>query len=99
MATGDWAPDTKIEPTLVNVTFNADGAINHIGIGYRVILPSGDVVAERGYTWHSPDGDYAHAPAEHVESVSAAMRALLDAAAAAEGVDGVSFRSARSGLS
>jgi hypothetical protein len=56
----DWAPGTTLLPKLVNITFNAvTGAVNHVGIGYDIIGPSGAFLVSRGWTWDggSPTSD------------------------------------------
>lgn len=86
MAKGDWAAGTKLVPVMVNVTFDRTTlTINHVGVGYHLVLPSGQE-RDGAYTWHSPQGGYASAPADQVKALAAVMAALLQAAATAEGV-------------
>lgn len=87
MAKGDWAPGTRLQPGIVNIEAAEDGHLRHVGVGYHVVAPSGRVVHSGGFTWHSPDGDYAQAPAEHVRALTRSVAALLAAAAEAEGVE------------
>lgn len=86
MATGDYAPGTTLKPVMVNITFDENLQIAHCGVGYHLTLPSGRV-HDGGFTWHSPQGDYAHGPGEHVSALQAVMDELLRAAAAHEGVE------------
>lgn len=86
MAKGDWGPKSKLVPVVVNVTFDAQRRIAHCGVGYHIVTPSG-TRHDSGFTWHSPAGDYAHGPANQIEALQAVMDALLEAAAAHEGVD------------
>lgn len=85
MAKGDWGPGTKLRPVMVNITFDDKLDLAHVGVGYHMVLPSG-LVQDGGFTWHSPGGDYAHAPDAHVAALEGVMKALLVAAADAEGV-------------
>jgi hypothetical protein len=83
---GDYASGTTLKPTVVNIEFDADLKLSHVGIGYRLILPSGRS-HDGGFTWHSPEGGYAQAPKEQAERLQACMDALLEAAAKHEGVE------------
>ena len=85
MANGDYAAGTTLKPVLVNVTLDEHLQIDHVGIGYHLVLPSGRV-HDGGYTWHSPRGDYAQGPPEHIAKLQAVMDELLRAAAEHEGV-------------
>lgn len=82
---GDYAAGTILRPVMVNVTFDEDLRMAHVGIGYHIVLPSGRV-HDGGFTWHSPRGDYAHGPDEHINRLQAVMDELLRTAAAHEGV-------------
>ncbi len=86
MAASDYAPGTKLQPVMVNITFDKHLQIDHCGIGYHLVLPSGRV-HDGGFTWHSPRGDYAQGPDEHIARLQAVMDDLLRAAATHEGVD------------
>lgn len=71
---------------MVNITFDNDLEIAHVGIGYRIVLPSGRA-HEGGFTWHSPKGSYALAPSEQIARLQDVMNELLKAAREYEGVD------------
>lgn len=86
MAAGDYAPGTRLVPVMVNITFDEDLVLAHVGIGYHLVMPSGRL-HEGGFTWHSPRGDYARGPDEHMDRLQAVMNELLAAAAAHEGVE------------
>jgi hypothetical protein len=43
-------------------------------------------VHQGGYTWHSPGGDYAQGPPEHIAQLQTVMDALLRDAARYEGI-------------
>lgn len=83
---GDYAPGTTLKPVMVNITFDDELRIAHCGVGYHIVKPSGRV-NEGGFTWHSPVGDYAHGPAEHIAKLQSCMDELLKAAAEYEGVE------------
>lgn len=82
---GDWGAGTKLVPLMVNITLDPTLTISHVGVGYHLVLPSGQT-RDGSFTWHSPQGGYASAPADQVKALAAVMAALLSAAAAAEGV-------------
>jgi len=85
MAQGDYGPGTTLKPLMVNVTFDEDQRIAEAGIGYHIVTPSGRHVPS-GFTWHRPaTGDAA--PDEHMDALQAVMNALLQAAAAHEGIE------------
>lgn len=84
MAAGDYGPGTCLEPIVLNVTVGPDGVVDHVGIGYHIVTPSGAHHAG-GWTWHSPK-----AGVEASTSSTAALQAVIDeilsAAAEREGV-------------
>jgi L-alanine-DL-glutamate epimerase-like enolase superfamily enzyme len=74
----DFALGTQVKPTIVHITFDETGAVNHVGIGYEVYLPSAVAdpgptlpIAASAITWTPP--------AAHATRLSAVMQALLDA--------------------
>lgn len=86
MPAGDWGQGTKLRPIVINVTVDEGGQIDHVGIGYRIVTPSGRE-HNGGFTWHSPKGGYASAPAEHIDGLQRIVTALLRAAAEHEGIE------------
>lgn len=82
----DYAAGTVLRPVMVNITFDESLRIAHCGIGYHVVLPSGRI-HDSGFTWHSPGGDYAQGPTEHIARLQSVMDELLRAAANHEGID------------
>jgi hypothetical protein len=48
MAQGDWTNTTGLRPGIFNITVDFQGKINHVGVGYDVVLPSGDVAKQTG---------------------------------------------------
>jgi hypothetical protein len=84
---GDYAPGAKLEPVRIEIEVDPQTfRLSHVGIGYHVRLPSGRM-HEGGYTWHSPKGDYAQGPAEHIADLQRVVDALLGDAASYEGVE------------
>jgi hypothetical protein len=77
----DWAPGTTFRPTVVNITFDDDGQVTHVGVGYHVYLPSGAVAATKGHTWDTPP--------DHGATLQQAMHALLEDVRKAEGFSGL----------
>lgn len=88
MAKGDWAPGTGLRLTQVNISFDPANPtkIAYVGIGYEVILPSGDVAKYSGFAWHSP-GNGQVAPG--LPAVQAIVDQIVAAALAHEGVSTV----------
>ena len=84
---GDYAPGTKLRPGLVNIRLKGD-KLDHFGIAYQIVLPSGRVLTEHAYTWHN-EAEERLAHPDHVAALDAALRACLDDLIAAEGVDGL----------
>lgn len=85
MGRGDYGHGAILRPIMVNITFDGSLQVDHVGIGYHVLLPSGRV-HESGYTWHSPRGGLAVGPSEHIGPLQDCMTALLKAAAEHEGI-------------
>ena len=83
MATNEWAPGTTLRPKIVNVTFDEKGVVNHVGIGYLVVAPTGRPLLESGWTWTPPSG--------HGAALQSVMTALLKALELHEGIDTVTF--------
>lgn len=83
---GDYALGAKLKPYRIEIEVDENLKLSHVGIGYNVQLPSGRL-HESGFTWHSPKGDYAQAPTEHVTALQLVVDALLLAAAEHEGVE------------
>lgn len=48
MALSDWHPDTGLRPGIINITVDHTGTIDHVGVGYDVVLPSGAVAQQTG---------------------------------------------------
>ena len=48
MAAGDWTNTTGLRPGIFNITVDYTGTINHVGVGYDVVLPSGAVAKQTG---------------------------------------------------
>ena len=44
----DWHPDTGLRPGIFNITVDYAGKIDHVGVGYDVVLPSGDLAKSTG---------------------------------------------------
>ena len=63
MAHGDWHPDTAMRPGIFNITVDSDGQINHVGVGYDIVLASGAVAKQTG---SNPDLAGAHLAALQV---------------------------------
>ena len=82
---GDWHPDATLKPGIINITVDDTGKINHVGIGYEVVLPSGRVATSKGWTWHSPPAEI-KAPAPTIRSLQNVVDKLLIAATEAEGL-------------
>lgn len=82
---GDYASETKLEPIRIEIEVDSQLRLSHVGIGYFLRLPSGRV-HESGYTWHSPLGNYAQGPPEHIAALQVVINALLKDAADYEGV-------------
>jgi hypothetical protein len=40
VTSSDYGPGTQIKPTIVHITFDETGAVNHVGVGFEVFLPS-----------------------------------------------------------
>lgn len=72
-----WPAGTQLRPLLVDLQVSpTDDHLTHVGLGYD--LASGPLVLRgRGFTWHSPDGGYAHAPAPEVAALQSAVGELL----------------------
>lgn len=83
MPAGDWHPETRIVPTLVNVQLTDDGRIHHVGIAYRVMSPSGRVLTESAHTWDIPD--------DHRQDLERVMAQLVADTVEHEGVAGAEF--------
>ena len=82
---GDWHPDATLKPGIINITVDDTGKIDHVGIGYAVVLPSGQVATNKGWTWHSPPAEIT-APAPTIRSLQNVVDKLLAAATEAEGL-------------
>src|SRR5215475_3962653 len=87
MAQGDYAPGTKIRPGLINIRLK-DGQLEHFGIAYQIVLPSGRVLTEHAYTWHNEAEGRTIDP-DHIEALNRALAACLADLIAEEGVDGL----------
>lgn len=86
MPIGDWGPGTTLAPGIINITTDELGVIDHVGIGYHLVTPSGER-HPGAFTWHSPKGQYAQGPSDKIDQLQAAVTALLRAAAEYEGVE------------
>lgn len=84
MPQGDWHPDAKMRPGIINLSVGQDGEIVHVGVGFDVISKNGLVVQSSGYSWDLPD--------EHRAALEAALRELVETCAEAEGLSGVVYR-------
>ena len=83
----DYAEGTKLVPHRIEIEVDPENRrLSHVGVGYFVRLPSGRM-HPGGYTWHSPRGNYASAPQEHVDKLQEVVDELLQAAAHSEGVE------------
>ena len=51
MADGDWHGDSRIRHSIVNIQLTKDGKVHHIGVGYEMVSPAGNILASRGWTW------------------------------------------------
>jgi hypothetical protein len=40
VTSSDFGPGTQIKPTIVHITFDDAGDVNHVGVGFEVFLPS-----------------------------------------------------------
>jgi hypothetical protein len=84
---GDYALGAKLEPIRIEIEVEPQTLrLSHVGVGYFVRLASGKV-HEGGYTWHSPKGNYAQGPQEHIADLQRVVDALLKNAAEHEGVE------------
>lgn len=73
---GDWAEGTGIRPTIINITVDGDGNVNHVGIGFDVVLPSGSHAQSSGHTYTNITGPERKAAQRVVDAIVAdAMRA------------------------
>lgn len=70
-------------PHIVNVTFDANGGPDHVGIGYRVVLPSGQVATASGFTWTPAPGQ--------ATALGAILQAMVKAAMDNEGVANAAY--------
>jgi len=86
MIMGDYAPGAKLEPVRIEIGLDPQTLqLAHVGIGYFIRLPSGRTHSG-GYTWHSPQGQYAMAPREHMDKLQEVVDELLRAAREYEGL-------------
>jgi hypothetical protein len=82
VATGDWAPGTKVELLDVSVLFDGTSANAPVSVraGYRIVLPSGSVLSDaRTINLSPPD-------AGALAALQPALAALYQLVAASEGV-------------
>ena len=73
----NWPDGTKIELNVINMIANPGGTIQHVGVGYFVVLPDGTTVP-RGYTWTPNHGQ--------ATALKAILSAFHDDMAASEGL-------------
>ena len=75
----DWAPGTQARPAIGQVTWDADGHIDHVGVSVDIYLPSGRQVGADAFTWDRSD-------AETVAALDAAWATILAAVLAGTGL-------------
>jgi hypothetical protein len=80
---GDWHPDATLRPTLINIMVADDGHLTHVGMGFEVLSPKGNIIATRGWSWNVPP--------EHQGPLEDAIKALCADAVADEGLAGVTY--------
>jgi hypothetical protein len=79
MANGNWPVGSTCEPTMITIMLGPGASPRHVGAGFRLRAPSGEILTERGFNWQ-PTSD-------QLAAALPLIQALIGDLLSSEGVD------------